>query len=223
LRAEQRLGIYVDAYLARLVEALEEDFPALSRRLGPRAFRRLSRAYLERHPSRSRSLNDLGRKLPGFLGGRGPARDLARLEVAMSEVFDAEAAEPLKPADFARRAPAALAAARLEFVPAFRLLDLDHEVNPYVDAVRRERGKLPPLKRKRSWVAVYRKEFKVCRLDLREAGHAALSALLRGSTISQAAAAAARRWSGPPAELPAQVRRWFGEWASEGFFASIRF
>jgi hypothetical protein len=220
LRPEERLGIYVDAYMARLVEALEEDFPALAHRLGPRAFQRTCRAYLERHPSRSRSLNVLGRKLPGFLSGRA-ALDLARLEVAMSEVFDGEAVEPLRPADFARLTPEALAGARLDCVPTLRLLALDHDANPYVDAVRQERDPVPPLRRKRSWVAVYRKEFKVCRLDLKEAAFDALSALRRGRTVSASVAAAARRWKGTAAELQKQVRQWFGEWVSEGFFARV--
>jgi len=222
LRPEQRLGIYVDAYMARLVEALEEDFPALARLLGHRAFHRLCRAYLERHPSRSRSLNPLGRRLPEFLSGRRAAGDLARLEVAMSEVFDGEAVEPLRPGDFARMTPEKLAAARLDCVPTLRLLALDHDANPYVDAVRRGRAAVPPLKRKRSWIAVYRKEFKVCRLDLKEAAHGALSALQRGRPVSASVAAAARCWKGTSAELQTQVRRWFGEWVSEGFFAGVQ-
>jgi hypothetical protein len=221
LRPDQRLGIYADAYMARLVEALEEDFPALSRHIGRRAFHRLCRAYLKCFPSRSWSLNPLGRRMPEFLPRRKAAGDLARVEVAMSEVFDGQGAEALKPADFTKFASGTLALARLEFVPAFKLLELDHAVNPYIDAVRQERGGLPPLRRKRSWIAVYRKEFQVWRLDLEEAAHAALSALLKGRTVAQSVAAASRVWKGKPAELQTQIRRWFGEWVSEGFFARI--
>src|SRR6185436_5865935 len=142
LTAAQRIGIYGDAYLARLIEALHEDFPALSRLIGHRAFHRLCRAYLERHPSRSWSLNPLGRRLPDFLSRpvRVPRRaaclDLARLEVAHSEVFDGEGAEALKPRDFAGLPASTLGRRRLTFVPAFRLLALDHAANPYLDAVR---------------------------------------------------------------------------------------
>ena len=221
LRPEQRMAIYADAYMARLVEALEEDFPAVSRLLGHRAFHEMCRGYLERFPSRSRSLNPLGRRLPDFLSDRPAARDLARVEVAMSEVFDAEGVAPLQPSDFSKIAPRKLAGSRLAFVPAFRLLALDHAVNPYIDAVRRERATLPRLHRKRTWMAVYRKEFKVWRLDLKEPAHAALSALHRGRPVSQAVAAAAHVWTGRPGELQSQIRRWFGEWASEGFFSRL--
>lgn len=215
------MGIYADAYLARLVEALAEDFPAVSRLLGRRGFHAMCRGYLQRFPSRSRSLNPLGRGLPEVLSDRPAARDLARVEVAMGEVFDAEAAEPLRPSDFAKMAPATLAGARLKFVPAFRLLELAHAANPYIDAVRQGRETSPRLKRVRSWMAVYRKEFQVWRVDLKESAHAALSALHRGRTVSQAVAAAARFWTGTPEGLQAQIRRWFGEWVSEGFFLRV--
>jgi hypothetical protein len=220
LRAEQRLAIYVDAYMARLVEALEKDFPAVARLLGHRAFHRLCRGYLEAHPSRCYSLNPLGRKLPVFMAP-GAARDVARVEAAMSEVFDAEAAEPLRPEDFGKIAPEKVAGLRLAFVPTFRLLALDHDVNGFIDAVRQDRKSLPPLRRRPAWVAVYRKEFQVRRLDLKDAAHAALSALDRGRTVGQAVGAAAMAWTGKPGDLEPQIRRWFGEWTTEGFFARI--
>jgi hypothetical protein len=221
------VNIYVDAYLARLVGALEEDFPAVRRLVGHRSFHSMCRAYLERFPSRSPSLNPLGRKLPEFLAApvkvprRKIARDLAAVEVAMSEVFDGEAGPALQPADFKKMAPQALAGSRLDFVPTFRLLALGHAVNPFIDAVRHERGALPGIPRRRSWVAVYRRGFQVCRLDLTEPAHAGLWALLRGRRIADAVAAAARRWDGPPGDLGKQIRRWFGEWTSEGFFSRI--
>jgi putative DNA-binding protein len=221
LRPEQRVRIYVDAYLARLIEALEEDFPAVARVVGRRTFHALCRAYLERYPSRSYSLNPLGRRLPEILADRPRARDLARVEVAMSEVFDAEQAAPLKPSDFGTLTPEKLARARLSFVPAFRLLELDTAANPTIDAVRQDRETLPPLKRKRSWMAVYRKDFQVWRLDLEEPAFSALLSLHRGRPVSQAVAAAARVWTGRPEALQSQIRRWFGEWVSEGFFARV--
>ena len=221
LRADQRMAIYADAYRARLAEALEADFPGVARFLGHRAFHRLCHDYLEAYPSRSYSLNPFGRKLPEFLKP-GAARDLARVEVAMSEVFDAEAAEPITPADFGKIAPEKFVGLRLAFAPTVRLLDLDHDVNGTIDAARQERKTLPPPRRKRAWVAVYRKEFQVRRLDLKEAAYAALLALHRGRTVGDAVAAAARVWTGTAEELQSRIRRWFGEWASEGFFARVR-
>jgi len=229
LRPEQRVGIYVDAYLARLVEALHDDFPAVTRFLGHDAFHEMARAYLERHPSRSWSLNPLGRKLPEFLADkvkvpkRDAVRALATVEVAMAEVFDETAAQPLGPADFAALDPARFVTARMDFVPTFRLVEVGYDVNPYIDAVRQERDQTPPLKKRTSWIAIYRKDFKVWRLDLREAAFATLSELKRGKSVSAAVAFAARLWNRKPGDLPAQLKQWFGEWSSEGFFSKVRF
>lgn len=228
LRPDQRVGIYVEAYMARLTEALHDDFPAVSRFLTHRAFHDLARAYLERHPSRSWSLNPLGRKLPDFLAGpvrvprREAVRALATVEAAMAESFDERDARPLQPADFSALAPEEFVGARLTFVPTFRLVEVDYAVNAFIDAVRQERPRTPPLKKKKTWIAIYRKEFKVWRLDLREGAHAALAALQGGQPVGRAVAAAARAWKGKPEDLAAQIRQWFGEWASEGFFSEIR-
>ena len=228
LKPEQRVGIYVDAYLARLIEALHDDFPALTRFLGHHGFHEMARAYLEKHPSRSWSLNPLGRKLPEFLAGkvgvpkREAARALATVEVTMASVFDEAAAVPLGPADFAKLDPLKFFSSTLEFVPTFRLVEVDYAVNPYIDAVRQDRAQVPPLRKKKSWIAVYRKEFKVWRLDLREPAYAGLSVLKKGRTVGSAVGAIAKLWKGKPEALSDQIRQWFGEWSSEGFFSEIR-
>ena len=227
LRPEQRVGIYVDAYLARLIEALHDDFPAVTRFLGHGAFHDLARAYLEKHPSRSWSLNPLGRKLPLFLSGkvkmskREGARALAATEVAMAEVFDETAATPLQPGDFARLEPGTFLTSSLTFVPTFRLVEVDFDVNPYIDAVRQERDRVPGLKKKKSWIAVYRKDFKVWRLDLQEPAYAGLRVLQKGKTVGAAVSAIARKWQGEPEALSGQIQQWFGEWSSEGFFTAV--
>ncbi len=229
LPPERRVAIYADAYLARLIEALHDDFPAVTRFLGHDAFHDLARAYLEKFPSRSWSLNPLGRKLPEFLAGkvnvpkREAVRALATVEVAMAEVFDEVAATPLTPADFAKLDAVRFFTMKVRFVPTFRLVEVDYPVNPYIDAVRQEREQTPPLKKKKSWIAVYRKDFKVWRLDLKEPAFRGLAALQgKGRTVSSGVAAIAKAWKGRNDALPDQIKQWFGEWASEGFFAAIR-
>ena len=76
-------------------EALATDYPALKHFLGDDGFLALVRGYVEAHPSRSYSLNRLGDRLPDYvsqapgLRRRAFCHDLARLELALSEVFDA--------------------------------------------------------------------------------------------------------------------------------------
>src|ERR1700682_478706 len=60
----ERVGIYRGMYLARLVEALESDYPGVRHFLGEEGFYDLASRYVDAHPSRSYTLNRLGDHLP---------------------------------------------------------------------------------------------------------------------------------------------------------------
>jgi len=225
LAPEERVGIYAEMYFLRLHECLVEDYPAVAKLAGARAFEDLARAYLKAHPSRHYSLNFLGRKLPEFLDGpvriarRALLADVARVERAISESFDAEVSPSLSPADMALIPPKTFETARIRLTESLRLLALDHGANAIVTACRQGKP-LPPLGRKKSWVAVYRKEWTVWRADLTEPMHAVLSALHSGRPLGRSLARAARRFPGNARDLGSEVRRWFGEWVSEGLFTA---
>jgi len=97
----ERLDVYAEAYFARLLECLEEDFPALKRVLGDNLFGELAAAYLEAHPSKSYTAADLGAKLAEFLVSYELSADLpylpelARLEWAVVTAFFARELPPL--------------------------------------------------------------------------------------------------------------------------------
>ncbi len=74
LTAEQRLGIYANAYYARLLECLREGFPVLTQALGAEVFDGFAFDYLQRHPSRSYTLNRLAESFPRFLEETRPDR-----------------------------------------------------------------------------------------------------------------------------------------------------
>lgn len=89
--ADERVQVYAYMYRARITEALQSQFPRLARLLGSDAFAKLAFAYVTDHPSRNPSLRHLGAALPEWLDQQGKAglSDLARLEWARSDVFDA--------------------------------------------------------------------------------------------------------------------------------------
>lgn len=228
LGPSERVAIYRRMYIARLVEALENDFPVLVALLGHERFHRLVSRYVARHRPRSWTLNDLGVEWPGFLAReRGLpraalVRDVARVERAMSEAFDAEVPSVLRPADAARVPAGAWAGARLEPSPSLRLLALRTDANRVVSRVR-EGGSVPRTSpRGPAWVAVYRRDDRVWRLDLTRPMHAALSALVRGRTLAQALSAAGRALPRGREPDPRHVRAWFAQWIEEGLFAAVR-
>lgn len=227
LSAEDRVRIYTRAYFARLLEVLQADHPALERILGADAFERLAQGYVAKHPSRSYSLNPLGTKLPGFLerAPRVPRRalavDVARVERAMAEAFDEEEAAPLSPDAVAAVPASAWARARLVPVPSLRLLALRTRANAAVTAARQDLP-MPDLRACPSWAVVYRRDYRVFRLDLTEPQFALLTALARGRTV-RAALAAAVKAAGrrDAAKLPGELFGWFHTWTEEGLFRAI--
>jgi hypothetical protein len=224
LTAPERVGVYHDMYLARMKEALESDYPGLARFLGPEAWPRLVADYVQAHPSRSYTLNVLGRRLPEFVrAARVPrpafCHDLARLERAVSEVFDAEETPPLAEKDIAPVAPGDWKRARLLPVAALRLLVLDHDAGALLDAVRDGKRRLPPVKRRRSRVVVYRRGYAVFRREQEAGAFALLTDLVGGVPVGEAVARAlARRRARLRAD---DAFRFFRDWASMGLFRAV--
>lgn len=130
----ERLDIYANMYFYRLLDCLAEDFPKTLAAVGPAHFHNLVTDYLLRHPSRHPSLRYLGRSLPEFLAthpllGSFPyLADLARLEWARADLFDAPDAATLSRDALTRLPQDRAGDARFALVPAFALLRFDHEV-----------------------------------------------------------------------------------------------
>jgi len=94
-----RLGVYRHAYSARLVEFIENDFEKLRLFMGPERFTQMARDYAASHTSDHPNARWYSRHLPEFLAtddryGQSTALgDLAALELAINDAFDAEDAE----------------------------------------------------------------------------------------------------------------------------------
>ena len=221
-----RVEIYQRMYLLRMEEALGIDYPALQHFLGARGFRDLVRDYVASFPSRSYTLNRLGDHLPAFVltavgrRHRDFCHDLARLELAMTEVFDEAETPPLSGEAVAAVPADAWPSARLRPIAAFRLLELRHPVNAYVQSLRRRGHRHPRPLRKDGWLAVFRRSYGVHRLELSRPAHRLLSDLASGVPLGDAVTTAARR-RGPSAAGETQLYRWFREWMKNGMFMGL--
>jgi hypothetical protein len=111
----ERLGVYANAYFARLHDCLAEDFGATARALGSDAFHDLVKTYLMIHPPQRPSLHHAGTHLAEHLATPpfaaifarrcSYAADLARLEWAIARAFTAPDAPVLERAALAAVAP----------------------------------------------------------------------------------------------------------------------
>ena len=224
LTSAERVGVYQGMYLMRMEEALATDYPVIHYLLGDDGFADLVREYVQPYPSRSYTLNRLGDSLPRFFAERsdwpqvGLLHDLARLELAMTEVFDEQETPVLDGEELAAVPPEAWEQARLRPIAALRLLEFKHAVVPHLEAYHRDLPS-PGPRRRATWVAVYRRDYSVLRLELKRAEYELLRALADGVPLGDAlgAAAAAQK----SVRQQARVFRWFRTWVAEGLFAGI--
>jgi hypothetical protein len=168
LGAVERLEIYANAYFARLQEALVRDYEALAELVGPDGFHDLVKAYGIAHPSRHPSLRWAGAHLADYLEGHGAAEpfrtrwpwaaDLARLEWAISEAFDAPDAALLTREDLAARPADAWADLALRLAPAARLVHVGWPVREARAQAAGARGTARPAAPEAGVLCVWRRD-----------------------------------------------------------------
>ncbi|HJZ87256.1 MAG TPA: DNA-binding domain-containing protein [Polyangia bacterium] len=220
LPAADRIGIYANMYLWRQIDALREDFPKLARLLGDEVFFDCAAAYVHAHASEHPSLGKLGRHLAAFLRAQPPAEradlhDLAALEWARAEVFDAPAAPTLHAEALAQLSPAAFAAARLRMVPALTDLRLAHDVAALWRALEDE-APPPPVRARELAVAVWRQGFEVYHAALAPEEAEALRRARAGAPLHEICAPFAEHVE--PAQAAFEALQ---SWCADGWVAEL--
>jgi len=236
LAADERLEIYVNAYHMRLMECLDEEFAVTRYALGEDLFAAVTFGYLQRYPSESYTLGELGVRLPRYLAetrlhasgapeDAGPTWpdfiiELATLERSLYEVYDGPGTErggSLDPAALLAIGPDAWGEVRLTPAPCLRLHALGHDVSSFWGEAKD--GSAPAAPRpERAWLAITRRDYVVERHALSEPQFVLLSALCEGEPLSVAIERALSK-EADPAALLGQLGQWFAVWAAHGFFA----
>lgn len=231
LTAFERLEIYNRQYWFRLLDCLYEDYPGLRAVLGDARFMRLAVAYLERHPSRSPLLRNLGDRLADFLAAEpqwthpyeAVALDMARLEWAQVIAFDGARKPAASLAKLAGLPPERIF---LRLQPFASLLALKHPVDEVVlrllkqdsklrsgasnavEAVERPRRRsiAARIPRRATWLVVHRQENSVYFKRLTRAQFSVLRALRDGASLADSCAQL-------DAKHASDVGAWFQNWA----------
>lgn len=105
------LRVYQNAYVIRLIDVLRTDYDKLAAYMGDDAFEAMARAYIAANPSTSRNARYMGSALPDFLrhgteiAADQVVADLATLECAMNDAFDAADIPALSFEDLTEIAP----------------------------------------------------------------------------------------------------------------------
>ena len=237
--ARERVHVYAHMYRARMVEALESQFPRLARWMGADAFTALTCAYVTDRPSRHPSLRFMGRHLPDWLATRAPAGEphaaraaLARLEWARADVFDA-ADDTTLALDAVRAWPVeAFGAMPLRLIGAHRLVTVTPAAAGLWDAIGAETpaADTDPGARAAAIEAVsarpareealliWRQGVSVFHRAIDAAEHAALQSVAGGTTLGAVCEALSRERSADDAT--AQAFAWLSTWATDELLIS---
>jgi hypothetical protein len=224
----EQLEIYREQFWWRHTSSLIEDFPGLGGILGQEDWERLCEHYLREVAPTSYTLRDLGQRLPEVIGGasflphQALCLDMARLELAYIEVFDAPDSPPLSPERLAAIGEAELPNARLILAPCVRLLEVGFPVADLRRALRAagpDPVSIPQADPRR--LVVYRHDLRLWDMPLSPVAYAFLSALAGGARLGAAAETAATT---PEAEteLAAQIGSWLQEWTTKGLISDVK-
>lgn len=249
--ASERLQVYTHAYIARLLDCLREEYPAVRQASGDDAFDAFAVGYLQEYPSASYTLANLGVKFPDFLaqtrtllvvpptGGphqpdRPQARrrtddfadfliDLARLERLYSELFDGPGVE----------GQSLLNASHLSAVPPGQWPDarlvpvcclklIKLDFRAHEYISALRRNENPvPPERTETFLAVTRRDFVIRRHALSHVQFELLRALIEGRTVSEAISAADAIMPHSFEAFAHSLHDWFSAWTAAGFFQTV--
>ncbi len=222
---ELGLGIYGNAYGARLREALEHDHAVLGTYLGDALWERMCEGFIATHPSRVRSLRDFGAGLPDFLASHEPfaahpqLAELARFERCLLDGFDAADDARLAWDDLLALPPAQWPTARLGLHPSFQLVECGYNSVESWQAIKAGQAPPSPVAAPSGW-ALWRDEARVSRfrsLDPRE--RVAIGLFLHGGSFAGLCEALATELE--PADVPVVALGYLQSWCQEGWLSRL--
>ena len=219
-----RLGVYQDAYLLRLDEALRGNFPKLHVLLGDESMMALTTAYVAAQPSRRPSIRWFGDQLPAFLATHPdyapvPAlADLARFEWALCTAFDAADADTVPATALGTLSDDDWPALRLTFHPSLQPIALAWNCVAVWRAL--DTGETPPNPSSdaRNW-AIWRQIDQPHYRSLGDDEAALLRAMQSGLPLATACESLLP-WHDEDA-APAHAAGLLGRWLHEGWIRTI--
>lgn len=224
LSALERVEIYANMYFYRLLDAVKEDYPAVLAMIGDDEFHNLITDYLLAHPPSHPSLRYAGQHLAGFLAGhrlsqqRPYLSDLARLEWAILDSFDAPDSPLVSAAAMEAMEPRHWEEARFHATPSVQLLSFEWNA----DEIRRRARAGEPIEvpsRAPTWVRVWRRESSVYHRPVDGLELVCLRRFLAGDALAAVCELAAERAGEERAA--ALVVSLLRRWLDDGLFASV--
>jgi len=215
----EQLAVYINAYRYRLYDTTAEDFPVLKKYLGNKKFDQLMTDFVNTVPSEHFNIGRYATKLPEFIAARADidefALELSILENTLSQLIDPAETEALTPEHLIGLTPELLMSSHLQPRAALQLFAFNWSVNAYYRAVMEDENSAAP-EHQPSYLAVFRHEDTVWRMDLAAQEYHLLQKLFSGLNVGDALAAVEGE---NKIVQPEQLSFWFARWMRNGLLA----
>jgi len=224
--AATRLGIYGNAYRARLIEALQTNFPVLTKLMGETDFDTMAARYVRAHDSIFFSIRYYGDRLADFLAsdpGYASApvlAELARWEWTLTEVFDAADAAPVKASALTDVKPEQWGALHFELHPSVRTLELAWNVPQIWKAIMAdaERPQADLHGQPMKWL-LWRQELETYFRSLTAAEGEAVEAARAGQSFGEICILLCAHYSDE--EAPVRAAGFLRNWVESGLISAV--
>jgi len=225
LSATQRMEIYGEAYLLRLLDALADTFPALHTLLGDEDFETLGLDYIKKHPSENYSLRNFGHQLPTFLqqhkkfSGLPVLYEMATFEWKLRFAFDAKNTQPISRETLSQVLPEQWPELRLQVLPSFTTVQFHWNIPDLWKAIIQEAPPQAPEKllEQETWI-IWRPQLETLFRSVTELEYNALLTLLNGGNFSELCELLAME-VGAGAEQ--QAAEFLGMWINQDVFSEV--
>jgi hypothetical protein len=190
----KRFAVYRNNVHVSLTGAIAARFPVVRQVVGEAFFAGMARVYVGQNKPQSPILLHYGDSFAEFIAGFPPASglpylpDLARLEAAWSDVYNAADVTTLSPADLGRIDAAALGALTLMLAPAARIVRSRYPVGSIWSAHQSSPVNIPPISGGEC-VLLTRPQAEVRVTVIPASAGAFLSALSEGNSLASASEA----------------------------------
>lgn len=188
---KQRLGIYHNAYRARLIEAIEVDHPVLGVYLGDTLFDQMVLAYIDQHPSSFKSLRQFADNLPQFLSSDNYFREipfvaeLARFERLLLTAFDAPEKAAAQANFLQQLTPEQWPATQLKLHPSVQIFDCQWNVVHIWQQMKAEQCPPDPIEGENHWLLWRNRDRLTEFISLDEFGNLLIKQLILGSDLAK--------------------------------------
>ena len=192
LSAKGRLDIYAYAYKSRLKEAITTDYDKLHGYLGDEQFDTVMERYIEKYPSHITNMRYYSISMPELLRDESPFNqvpalaELATIEAAFADSFDAEDHRFVTINDLATLAPEAWGTLQLDFQKSVQILPMEYNSFAIWKALSAEETppELTQSEQPVKWVMWRRADLVSHYRALDEAEYAALELAMQGEDFS---------------------------------------